>query len=166
MRVGLLTRACSVADNRTAQQADCEQLEAKNNELSTEFLKKVRELARRRKMYDSLKGQVMASRVAVAAGDEADMTLQTAQATNRFIDRMPGTRTGTGMYSHPGGAVQQPGGHRLHNRQGSSSFGSSGQQRGGVDLGPAPSYAQHLQGRGSGGRVHTGRKFMLCLALN
>jgi len=152
-----------VTDIRAAQQADYEALEAKNNELSSHFMEKAKALARQKKMYDSLKGQVMAANVAVAAGDEAEMTLQTVRATNRFSDRMPGVRAGTGIYSQPGGAVQQPGGNRLHNRQGSGSSGSSGQQRGGVGLGPVPSYAQHLQGRGMGGRVHTGRKFMLHL---
>lgn len=153
-----------VADIRAAQQADCEALEAKNNELSSHFLEKAKALARQKKMYDSLKGQVMASQLAVAAGDEAEVTLQTARA-NRFTDRMPEMRAGTGIYSHPGGAVQQPGGNRLHNRQGSGSSGSSGQQRGGAGLGPASSYAQHLQGRGMGGRVHTGRKCMPYLGL-
>nr|GFD57863.1 hypothetical protein [Tanacetum cinerariifolium] len=80
------------------------------------FLKKSRAHAREKKMHDTLKGQVMASQVAMAAGDEAEMTLQTAQG-HRFIDRMPGTRIGTGANSHPGGAVQQFGGNRLHNRQ-------------------------------------------------
>lgn len=117
-------------------------------------------------MYDSLKGQVLASQVAVAAVDEAEVTLQTARAANRFANLMPSVRTGTGMYSHPGGAVQQPGGNRLHNRQGSGSSGNSGQQRGGVGLGPAPDYAQHLQGRGLDGRVQTSRKFMLCFGLS
>jgi membrane protein involved in colicin uptake len=150
-----------VADIRAAQQVDCEALERKNSELSAHFLEKAKTLARQKKMYDTLKGRVMASHVAVAAGDEAEMTLQTVRATDRFADRMPGVRTGTGMYGHPGGAVQQPGGNRLHNRQGSGSSVNSGQQRGGIGLGPASSYSQHLQGRGLGGRVHTGRKCML-----
>jgi hypothetical protein len=124
-------------------------------------LNKAKALARQKKMYDSLKGQVMASQIAVAAGDEAEMTMQTARASGRFIDRMPGARTGTGVYGHPGGAVQQPGGNRLHNRHGSGSSGSGGQQRGGIALGSAPKYAQHLQGRAFSGRVHTGRKSML-----
>lgn len=152
-----------VADIRVAQQADCEALELKNNELSSHFLEKAKALARQKKMYDSLKGQVMAANVAVAAGDEAEMTLQTVRPANRFADRVPGVRTSTGMYSHPEGAVQQPGRNRLHNRQGSGSSGSSGQQRGSIGFGPAPSYPQHLQRRGLGGRVHTSRKLMLCL---
>lgn len=160
----LLRKERLVVDIQSVQQAECEALEAKNNELSNAFMDKARALARQKKMYDSLKGQVMASQVAVAAGDEAEMTLQTARG-RRFIDRMPGARTGTGAYGHPGGAVQQPGGSRLHNRQGSGSSVSSGQQRGGIGIGPAPNYAQQLQGRGLGGRVHTGRRFMLQCAL-
>ncbi|KAF3043161.1 hypothetical protein E8E12_006054 [Didymella heteroderae] len=144
-------------DKVQAQQADCEALEAKNNELSNAFLVKAKALARQKKMYDSLKGQVMASQVAVAAGDEAEMTLQTSRADNRFIDRMPGARTGNGIFSHPGGAFQQSVNNRLHNRQGSGSSGSSRQQRAGIGLGPAPNYAQHLQGRGLASRTHTGQ---------
>lgn len=105
----------------------------------------------------------MASHVAVAAGDEAEMTLETARG-NRFIDRIPGARTGTGAYSHTG-VIQQPGGGRLHNRQGSGSSVSSGQQRGGVGIGPGPTYASHLQGRGLGGRAHTGRKSTIPIVL-
>lgn len=113
-------------------------------------------LKRQQKMYDSLKVQVMASQVAVAAGDEAELTLQTARG-NRVIDRMPGARSGTGVYIHPSAAAKQSGASRLHNRQGSGCSGSSGQQRGGVGVGPAPSYTPHLQGRGLGGRIHIGR---------
>lgn len=112
-------------------------------------------------MYDSLKGQVLANHVAVAAVDEAEVTLQTARATNRFADRLPGVRTGISMHSHPGGAVQPPGGNRLHNRQGSGVSGYSGQQRGGAGLAPAPNYAQYMQGCGLSGRVHTSRKSTL-----
>ncbi|KAL1653482.1 hypothetical protein SLS61_003992 [Didymella pomorum] len=65
---------------------DCEALEAKNNELSSHFLERAKALARQKKMYDSLKGQVMAANAAVAAGDEAKMTLQTVRAINRFAD--------------------------------------------------------------------------------
>ena len=100
----------------------------------------------------------MASQVAMAAGDEAEHTLQTARGS-RFIDRLPGVRTGAGMYNHLS-EVQQSGGGRVHNRQGSGSSGSSKQQRGGIGLGPAPNYASHLQNRGLGGNVHTGRKYM------
>jgi hypothetical protein len=119
-------------------------------------MEKAKAFVRQKKMYDALKGQVMASQVAVAAGDEAELTLQTGQG-NRFIDRMPGVRSGTGVYSHTG-MVQQPGGGRVHNRQGSGSSGSNGQQRGGIGIGPASTYASHLQGRDLAGRVHTGRK--------
>ncbi|KAJ4341848.1 hypothetical protein N0V87_001513 [Didymella glomerata] len=66
--------------------------------LQDKVQEKAKTLARQKKMYDTLKGRVMASHVAVAAGDEAEMTLQTVRATDRFADRMPGVRTGTGMY--------------------------------------------------------------------
>ncbi|KAF1930852.1 uncharacterized protein M421DRAFT_361027 [Didymella exigua CBS 183.55] len=146
-------------DKVQAQQAECKALEVKNNDLSTAFLGKARALARQKKLYDSLKGQVMASQVAVAAGDEAEVTLQTARANNRFIDSIPGARTGTGAYSYPGGTIQQPVGSRLHNRRCSGSSGSGGQQLGGFGPGPGPTpnYAQQLQGRGLSGRAHTGQ---------
>lgn len=122
-------------------------------------MKKARAHARDKKMYDNLKGQVMASQVAVAAGDEAEMTFQTAQG-HRFLDRMPGARVGTGANSHPGGAFQQLRGHMPHNRHLSGGSGSSSQQRGATDLGPPPNYAQHLRGREFSGRIHTDRKSM------
>lgn len=141
---------------RIAQQEDQISLEAKNNELSEAYKDKAKALARQKKMYDSLKQQVMASQVAVAAGDEAELTIQTARG-NRFIDRMPGARAGTGVYSHPG-IVQQPGGGRARNRTGSASSGSSVQQRGGVGISHVSTYASHLQGSGLGSRSQTGRE--------
>jgi hypothetical protein len=100
----------------------------------------------------------MVPQVAAAAGNEAEQTLDTAQR-NRFIDRVPGARSGAGAYSHPG-VGQQTGGGRIHNRAGSGSSSSSVQQRGGVGL--APSYASHLQARGGlGNRMQTGRKSTL-----
>lgn len=145
-----------IADVMIAQQAEQEELVKKNNELSNAYMDKARSLQRQKKQYDSLKGQVMASHVAGAANDQAELALQTARG-KRFIDRMPGARSGTGVYSHPGGAVHQPVASRLHNRQGSASSGSSGLQRGGVGIGPALTHASYVQGRGLGGRTHTGR---------
>ena len=108
-----------MTDGCAAHQVEREELEGKNNELSSAYLEKAKALARQKKMYDTLKGQVMASQVAVAAGDEAEHTLQTVRG-NRSLDRMPGVRSGTGVYSHPG-VMQHPGGGRVHNRQGSGS---------------------------------------------
>jgi len=132
-------------------------LETKNHELVDAFKDKGKSLQHITKLYQALKAQVMASHVATAAGDEAEMTLQTARG-DRFIDRLPGTRTGTANYSQMG-RNQQMGGGRPHGRADSRSSGSSGQQqqqRGGISLGPA--YASHLQGRGLGGRMGTGRE--------
>lgn len=141
-----------------AQQADQDALESKNNDLSTAYADKSKAFQRSQKLYQSLKQQVMASQVAVAAGDEAEHTVQTARG-NRFVDRMPGVKTGTRVYTHPS-AMQQHGGNVSHIRQGSGSSGSSGQQRGGVGLGLAPTYTSQLQGRGLNLRAHTGRKSM------
>jgi hypothetical protein len=138
-----------------ALQAEYGSLEAKNHELGDAFKEKSKSQQHIQKLYQSLKAQVMASHVATAAGDEAEMTLQSARR-DRFIDQLPGTRTGTANYSQMGPS-QHIGGGRLHGRADSRSSGSSGQQqRGGVGIGPA--YASHLQGRGLGGRMGTGRE--------
>jgi hypothetical protein len=105
-------------------------------------------------MYNSLKQQVLSSQVLVAADNEAELATGRGQ---RYIDRMPGARTGTGLYSHPD-VAQQQNGRRVHNRDGSASSGSSGRQRGGIGIGPAPIYASHLQARGLGVRNSSNRK--------
>jgi hypothetical protein len=148
-------------------QAEQASIEAKNHELVEAFKEKTKSQQQTQKLYQSLKAQVMASHVAHAAGDEAKFTLQTARG-DRFIDRLPGTRTGTANYSQMG-LSQQMGGGRAHNRENSRSSGSSGrqqqQQGGGIHLGP-PFNNSHLQGRGLGGRVHTGRKSILSFTLS
>jgi hypothetical protein len=139
-------------------------LEAKNHELVEAFKEKTKSQQQTQKLYQSLKAQVMASHVAHAAGDEAEFTLQTARG-DRFIDRLPGARTGTANYSQMGHS-QQTGGGRRHHRENSRSSGSSGrqqqQQGGGIHLGP-PFNHSILHGRGLGGRVNTGRKSTLYL---
>jgi hypothetical protein len=137
-----------------AMQAEQTVLEGKNHELSDAFKQKAHSLQHTTKLYQALKAQVMASHVATAAGDEAEMTLQTARA-DRFIDRLPGTRVGSSNYNQLGG--QRMGGGRPHDRNDSRSSGSSGQQQGGIGLGHR--YAPHLQGHGLSGRGGTGRKF-------
>lgn len=132
-------------------------LESKNHELSGAFKQKAQALQHTTKQYQALKAQVMASHVATAAGDEADITLQTARG-DRFIDRLPGTRRGTANYSQTG---QHMGGDTSHGRNDSRSSGSSEQQRGGIGLGH--SYASHSQGRGLNGRGGTGRKCVVYL---
>jgi hypothetical protein len=146
-------------------QAEQASLEAKNHELVEAFKEKTKSQQQTQKLYQSLKAQVMASHIAHAAGDEAEFTLQTARG-DRFIDRLPGTRTGTANYSQMGHSQQTSGG-RLHHRENSRSSRSSGrqqqqqqQQAGGIHLGP-PFNNSHLQGRGLGGRVHTGRESIL-----
>lgn len=135
-------------------QAEFGALEAKNHELGDAFKEKSKAHQHVTKLYQALKAQVMASHVATAAGDEAEITLQTARG-DRFIDRLPGTRTGTANYSQLG-VTQQMGGGRAHDRFDSRSSGSSGQHRGGVGLGP--NYVSHLQTRGMRGRMGTDRK--------
>ena len=158
-----MSTICSVvlADIFAAQQADQVDLIAKNGELSTQLKEKARLHAQLRRMYESLKQQQMQSQLAVAAGDEAEVTLR----GHRQIDRMPGVRSGTDVYSHQSGSGQRSGGHHPHNRQGSGSSANSEHQRGGfgIGMGPVPTYASHVQGRGHGLRsqTHTGRKLVL-----
>jgi hypothetical protein len=149
-----------LADPLQAQQADQVDLIAKNGELGTQLKEKAQLHAQLKRTYQTLKQQQMQPHLAVAAGDEAEVTLR----GHRQIDRMPGVRSGTDVYSHQSGSGQRSGGRHLHNRQGSGSSASSGQRGGfGMGMGPVPTYASHMQGRGHGLRsqTHTGRKFML-----
>jgi hypothetical protein len=138
----------------SAMQAEHTVFEEKNHELSDAFKQKAYALQHTTKLYQALKAQVMASHVATAAGDEAELTLQTARG-DRFIDRLPGTRVGSAAYNQMG-ASQRTGSGIAHHRDDSRSSGSSGQQRGGIGLGHR--YAPQLQGRGLGGRGGTGRR--------
>lgn len=133
-------------------QAEQTSLEDKNHELVGAFKEKTRSLQQTQKLYQALKAQVMASHVANAAGDEAEFTLQTARG-DRYINRIPGTRTGTANFTQMSGGLPT-GAPGQHNRQTSRSSGSSNPQQGGIGLGPA----FPLQGRGWGNRVNAGRK--------
>lgn len=130
-------------------------LEETNHEFAKIFKEKSKSLQHTTKLYQALKAHVMASHVANAAGDEAEMTLNTARG-DRFIDRLPGTRSGSANYNQMG-MNQQMGNGRLHGRAESRSSGSSRQQpRGGINIGP--SFAPHMQGRSLNGRMGTGRE--------
>ncbi|KAF1941786.1 hypothetical protein EJ02DRAFT_346880 [Clathrospora elynae] len=147
----------ALQDKMQAMQAEQASLEGKNHELADAYMQKTKAHQQTQKLYQSLKAQVMASHIANAAGDEADYTLQTARG-DRFVDRFPGTRTGTANYGQVGAGQQGGGGSgRLHNREHSHSSGSSGrqQQQGGVHLGPP--FRPYSQGRGLRSRVHTGQ---------
>ena len=138
-----------------AMHAEQASLESKNHELAEAYREKSKSQQQIQKRYQSLKAQVMATHVANAAGDEADFAVHTARG-DRFVDRLPGARTGTMNPSQPG-LSQQHGAGRRHNRGNSGSSGSSGhQQRGGVGL--VPPWNSQLQGRGFG-RVYTGSEY-------
>jgi hypothetical protein len=137
-------------------QAEQAALEEKNHQLSTGLRTKSQALAHTSHLYQALKAQVMASHVATAAGDEAEMTLQTARG-DRFIDRLPGTRSGTANFSQMGGSHRMSG-PRPHNRADSRSSGSSGQQLRGNGMGQT--FASQLQGRGLG-RTGAGGEFSM-----
>ncbi|KAI4912441.1 hypothetical protein J4E90_005845 [Alternaria incomplexa] len=143
----------ALQDKMQAMQAEQEDLEDKNHQLQKAFKEKTKAHAQTQAHYQQLKSKVMATEVAHAAGDEAAYTIQTARG-DRFIDRLPGTRTGTANYSQMN-MSQQAGGGKPHNRDFSRSSGSSGrQQQGGVHLGPP--FDPQLQRRGLGVRNNTG----------
>lgn len=129
-------------------------LEAKNHELGDAFREKSKSQQHIQKLYQSLKAQVMATHVATAAGDEAEFTLQSARG-DRFIDRLPGTRTGTANFNQAG-ISQQRSDRRPHGRADSRSSGSTGQQRAAISIGPI--HASYLQKRGSRGTGGVNRK--------
>lgn len=135
-------------------QAEQATLEANNHELVDAYQKRTKSHQQTQQLYQSLKAQVMASQVANAAGDEADHALRAVRG-DRFIDRIPGTRTGTVNLKRLS-SIQQTGDRKAHDRNISRSSGSSGQKQGGIGIGP--SYASQLQARGLNSRAHTGRE--------
>ncbi|KAF2869857.1 hypothetical protein BDV95DRAFT_497122 [Massariosphaeria phaeospora] len=144
-------------DKMQAMQAEQASLEHKNHELIDAYREKTKTHQQVQKLYQSLKAQVMASHVANAAGDEADYTLNTARG-DRFVDRLPGTRTGTANFSQHGPGPQQRGTGRQRNGAESGSSGSNSQRGGSVRLAPWNSQAQD---RGLIGRTYTGRRCIL-----
>ncbi|KAF2189743.1 hypothetical protein K469DRAFT_747758 [Zopfia rhizophila CBS 207.26] len=146
-------------DKLQVMQAEQISLEQKNHDLVEAFREKSRTQQQVQKLYQSLKAQVMASHVANAAGDEAEFALHNVGHTargDRYVDRIPGTRTGTANFSQIGAGIPQAGGARRHNRGGNDSSGSSGRQRqGGIELGLA--FNNRMQGHGPGGRIWTGQ---------
>jgi hypothetical protein len=143
-----------VANSLAAMQAEHGVLEKKNVDLGEAFKQKAQALQHTTRLYQALKAQIMASHIATAAGDEAELTLQTARGDG-FIDRLPGTRTGTVAYS-PMTTNQRVGGDRLHGRNDSRSSSSGRQQRGNIE--PGHNYAPHLQGYSIGSRMGTSRR--------
>ncbi|KAI4611037.1 uncharacterized protein J4E87_010640 [Alternaria ethzedia] len=78
----------ALQDKMQAMQAEQEILEGKNYELAKAYKQKTKAQAQTQLLYQQLKGNVMATQVAHAAGDEAAYTIQTARG-DRFIDRLP-----------------------------------------------------------------------------
>jgi hypothetical protein len=105
----------------------------------------------------------MATHVADAAGYEADLTINNTARGDRFVNRIPGARSGA---ANLGGHLraQQSNGRSRHGNvegSGSGSSGSNERQRGG-GLGLGPQFSSHLQARGFSSRgVNTGRKILL-----
>lgn len=94
----------------------------------------------------------MATQVANAAGEEVDSTMHSIRQGDRFIDKIPGTRSGT-VNLDQFSMNQQRGKSRLHNRGGSGSSGSGGQRIAGRPVSP------QLQLHGFNGRSNTSREF-------
>ena len=141
-----------------AMQAEQEALETKNFELAKAYKEKTIAHQRVQNHYQALKGQVNLTHVARAAGNEAAHTLQNARG-DRFIDRLPGTRTGTANYSQIN-MSHQAGGGRMHNRDFSRSSENSGRlQQSGIHIGPP--FNPSLQRRVLGGRNNIGRELTL-----
>jgi hypothetical protein len=141
-----------------AMYAEKKDLEDKNSNLVEAFREKNKAQQRALRDYQSLKAKVMATTVANAAVDEADLTLHTVRG-DRYVDRLPGARIGTAHLSQLG-ANQSHSSGRHHHRGHSGSSGSNDHQnqRGGIGI--APQWSPQLQGRGLG-RVHTGSKSQL-----
>ncbi|EMD91485.1 hypothetical protein COCC4DRAFT_188455 [Bipolaris maydis ATCC 48331] len=143
----------ALQDKMQAMQADLVELESKNHGFAEAFKEKTKAHQRTQNLYQALKAQVMASHVAHAAGDEAEFALKSARG-DRFIDRLPGARSGTANFSQIGPSQQI--GDRLHKRIISRSSGSSGrQQQGSIHIGPP--FNSQLHGHSLGSRVHSGQ---------
>ncbi|KAF2272097.1 uncharacterized protein EI97DRAFT_407010 [Westerdykella ornata] len=148
------TQIKMLQDKLQTMQAEQATLEAKNHELIEAFREKSRAQQQLQKLYQTLKAQVMASHVATAAVDEADHTLQSARP-DRFVERLPGARSGIGNFSQPNVDNRQGGHQRYHNRNGSGSSG--GGRVPGVGIGPGGGNNSQAQGFGLGGRTFTGQ---------
>lgn len=109
----------------TAFQLEQETLKQKNQDLFNAFREKSKTASHLQKLYQSLKAQAMAEQVANAASDDAEHALQTAQASNRYVDRI-GTEIGT-VRRNAGRYAQFPvdgqGAELVHSRQRSGSSG-------------------------------------------
>jgi E3 ubiquitin-protein ligase CCNP1IP1 len=140
-----------------ATQAEQKSIEQKNHELVEAFREKSKNQQQIQKLYQSLKAQVMASHVATAATDEAEHTIYTSRG-DRFVDRIPGTRSGL-QQQFQQFTLDQQGGGRQHRHQKSVSSGSrGGQGRETINiLGPA--WASQAQDS----RSWTARTFLWCL---
>lgn len=134
-------------------QAEYASLEGKHHDLQSAFKEKMRSFQQTQKQYQQLKAQVMASHVAIAAGDQAELPFNSASGGG-FKNHLSGVRVGSANLGQSGGGYQTEGA-RLHNRGMSRSSGSGG-PGGGIGIGP--SYASQLQGRELGNRVHSARK--------
>lgn len=135
-----------------AEHADLEQ---KNNELVDILREKSKAHSHVQKMYQSLKAQVMASRVVNAAGDEVDMALNTVSG-DRFVDRIPGVRTGAGGFTQQN-MSDSVARRRTHRPNESISSGGGVGQRGRA-TNTGQTWNSQSQSHGLGNRVYSGNR--------
>jgi hypothetical protein len=137
--------------------AEQNNLEHKNNELQNALREKSIAHTKTQKLYQNLKANLMGNTVAQAAVDEAECAIHTARA-DRYIDKIPGTRTGTANFNQMGMPQQQMGGRQRNRSTGSRSSRNEGQLHGGISLNPV---WNQMQGQGLSGREYTSREFPL-----
>lgn len=137
-------------------QDDHAALEAKNHELYDAFRDKGRAQQHLQKLYQALKAQVMASHVANAAGNEADIALDTVRS-DRFVNRLPGARVGTANLGQSG--LHQQGRQDRHRRDDSASSESPIPVRfGGRGVAPGLALNTQTQSRNRQNRIFTSRE--------
>ena len=97
----------------------------------------------------------MGNTVAQAAVDEAEYAIHTTGRADRYIDKIPGTRTGTATFNQMVIPQQQVRGRQRNRSTGSRSSRSGGQPHGGINVNPA---WNQMQGQGLPGRGYTSRE--------
>jgi hypothetical protein len=140
-----------------AVEAEHNNLEHKNNELQNALREKSIAHTKTQKLYQNLKANLMGNTVAQAAVDEAEYAIHTVRA-DRYIDKIPGTRTGTATFNQMGIPQQQMRGRQRNRSTGSKSSRSGGQPHAGINLNPA---WNPMQGQGLPDRGYTSREFSL-----
>ncbi|OCK86387.1 hypothetical protein K432DRAFT_284568 [Lepidopterella palustris CBS 459.81] len=134
----------ALQDKLEAMHMEHKNLEQKNHDLVEAFREKSKTQQQIQKLYQSLKAQVMASHVATAATNEAEHTIHAA-TRDRFVDRIPGTRSGLQQHFNQFSLDPQGNGRNHNRRESGSSGGSGGQGRAAQNSGLGPSWTSQAQ---------------------